>query len=134
MATDQRFPFGPLSDLDDVVAASPHPDDQAAISDVNDPDADDIVAQMETMASGGVLRKPAGAPTALNKRPASADRISKFRQHSSDSKVLKRPGSKVLKRPDSNVKQLGCSRCRGSKVGCLTCRNPAFTGRRCQTE
>ena len=51
MATDQRFPSKSLSDLDDVMAPGPNPDGQAAISDDNDPDADDIVAQMEIMAS-----------------------------------------------------------------------------------
>ncbi len=116
--TDDRSPPGSPSGLGDEQAEHPSPHDRAAMIDDDDPDADDIVGQMEAMAAGGMRRKPAAA----KKRPASADHISKRRPGSG--------GSKVLKRPVAKAQKLGCSRCRGGRLGCISCRSPAFTGRR----
>ena len=94
---------------------------------------------------GGELEDIAAADDAdfpaegvAKKRPASA-----MTSATLGSVVLKRPafaktpsavGSKVVKRPAAPKKRLllGCSRCRGSKVGCLQCRSPNYGGRRFQ--
>ena len=73
---------------------------------------------------------------ALTKKPSS-------KSPSPKSHAIKRPAAAVAKlsplvkkKPSIAGKKgslkLGCSRCRGSKVGCLSCRDPSFTGKRFQ--
>ena len=75
------------------------------------PTGEDAVAALESMGSkatgGGIMKKPA-APIVM-KKPAA-------------------PG--VMKKHAKFM--LGCSRCRGSPVGCLQCREPKYAGRRFQ--
>ena len=110
----------PLADL----AMPEQIDDEGHDKDIRP--AEDIVAEMERIACGGggaiksVMKKPAHS-TSLLKRPSAA--------------TLEKPasiGSKVLKKPVSNSKTLllGCARCRGNPVGCLSCRDPNFKGTR----
>ena len=99
-------------------------------------EAADLVLHLEKVAA--VEGDDGPGKDAAKKRPASAMKSMKFA-----SIVLKRPvsakkpavvASKVLKRPASAKKRLilGCSRCRGSRIGCLQCRNPNYGGRRFQ--
>ena len=129
--TDERSPSAAASDLGDAMVIG---GDADADGD-DDSDADDEVGRMEALALGTFRKRPA----ASLKRPASAVRITKAAPASGGSKVLKRPGSnglKVFKRPGlkppvgAKKLMLGCPRCRGGKAGCISCRSPAFTGRR----
>ena len=117
--TDDRFRSQTSAGAQDgLMALVGDSDDDAGndadtMVDDNAADADDIIKQMESVAAGSIVKRPA----ASLKRPASGD-----------SAVLKRP---VMKASTKTKKLLlGCSRCRGSKTGCSKCRSPAFTGRR----
>ena len=79
------------------------------------PTCEDPVAELEAM---GAKR----TSDATMKRPAAHKHIVKKRPASIHPEEVAKPG-KVL---------LGCTRCRGAKIGCLTCRNPHFAGQRFQ--
>ena len=136
---------GPAADMVDAE----HIDDEGHDKDTR-PVAD-IVADMERIACGTdgaikIAKKPAAPSTSLLKRPSAGEMFKKPASIGSKSfkkpvqigsKVLKKPvqiGSTVLKKPSSSSKtmRLGCGRCRGSHVGCLSCREPSFAGKRYQ--
>jgi hypothetical protein len=62
-----------------------------------------------------VAKRPAGSPVATDSCKAAATHT-----------AMKRPAA-------SPLLLFGCSRCRGSATGCLTCRSPSFTGKRFQS-
>ena len=118
----------PLKPGDDDFHEPPTPDPKL---DGEPADATiDLVAQMENVAGaskhGPVLKKPAtDADTASvtpMKRPAAAGAQSAAPKTQCTPAVEKRPAAFML----------GCSRCRGSPKGCLTCRVPEYTGKRWQ--
>ena len=91
----------------------------------NDTSPVDVIAGMEASAIDKCTKKGA------TKRPAS-DMPASAGEH-----IAKKPAVAplMLKKPAGVGKKgfkLGCSRCRGSPVGCLTCRSPGFTGTRFQ--
>ena len=108
----------------------------------------DVVAEMERIARGeGGAGKPVIKPehamkkpsksTGLLKRP-SAPIPSPSAKHLKQA-ILRKPastGSKVLKKSTKSTSSkallLGCARCRGSTIGCLSCRDPNFKGTRFQ--
>ena len=104
-----------------------HPSVQMDVPDISGADArpaQDIVDEMERIACGDKHDVSKGA---LYKKPAHC------------TVALKRPSASTAvctpickKKPAGKSFKLGCSRCRGSKMGCLTCRNPAYAGRRWQ--
>ena len=96
----------------------------------------DAVNDLEALAAGKHAKRLTGVQTRVRgKRPAGDD---------GDSVPMKRPSadvgsSSVLKRPAaapagaSSAILLGCSRCRGSSKGCVSCRNPSYKGKRFQS-
>ena len=98
--------------------------------DVPIDDADDIVHQLEKLvAKPGALKRPASA---MKKRPSSAPIATPPPAPKTGKSAKKNslPAPKAMKK--STKLKLGCSRCRGGMLGCIACRNPAFTGRRFQ--
>jgi len=99
-------------------------------------DAPDDVAALESMMTS-IDKSTFDKKNAAKKRPAAADATG------SGGSVLKRPAADglLLKRPAADGKavasgvagaklRLGCARCKGSVGGCLSCRNPAYRGKR----
>ena len=104
----------------------------------NGPRPHDIVSEVEAAGSAGkrsIQKKPAAVQHVL-KKPVACGLGSAI--CGAKTSVLKKPaaaksgstmaGKQVKTRKTSF--SLGCSRCRGSTYGCLSCRNPAFTGAR----
>lgn len=113
-----------------------HIDDEGHDKDA--PPADDIVVEMERIAFGGggasksVKTRPAHI-TSLLKRPSAAIWLPPA-THPKQA-ILKKPasiGSRLPKTPASSSKMLllGCGCCRGSPMGCFSCRDPNVTGGR----
>ena len=86
----------------------------------NVPTCEDPVADLEAMGAetttDATMKRPAAHRCAVHKP------IVKKRPASIHPEEVAKPG-KIL---------LGCTRCRGSTSGCLTCRNPHFRGQRFQ--
>ena len=137
---DHQMP-PPTDEAPALVGESP-----AAVGDGDDMDADDAVAKLEalavTVAKSAKMKRPAAATL---KRPASAalglapiKAMSPMKVMAKPApikamapmKVMAKPAGAHVAKPKAAKKKLGCSRCRGSKVGCLTCRSPTFTGKR----
>ena len=127
-ATPTREVPSSLVHVDAMIDAPPCAGDDVPIDD-----ADDIVHQLEKLAAQPeALKRPASACAAMKKRPASAP-IAKPPPAPKTGKSAKKnslPAPKAMKK--STKLKLGCSRCRGGKLGCLACRNPAFLGKRFQ--
>ena len=106
------------------------PMDVPDIGEADARSAGDIVDELERNACGdkeAVLhKKPAGEKPAQNKLAHCTVTL----KRPSAAATVHTPAAK--KKPAGKSFKLGCSRCKGSKMGCLTCRNPAYTGRRWQ--
>jgi len=103
----------------------------AAVGDGDDMDADDAVAKLEALAvmvaKSATMKRPAAATL---KRPASAALGLAPIKAMAPMKVMAKPAGAPVAKPKTAKKKLGCSRCRGSKVGCISCRSPGFAGKR----
>lgn len=116
-----------------VAAAPPKQESTEDTQPQEDVDGDDIVEKLEKVAAGKVNEKL--MPKQKGKTCAKAQPMPALSE-----RMMKRPSMGVhhthLKaKPSASLNGrllLGCSKCRGSHVGCITCRNPAYGGTRWQ--
>ena len=97
------------------------------------PSAVDVLASIEEAAGcgkalGASKKRPAGAPAKKPACAAATPALAKKPACAAATPVKKTAAGKAS--ASKRKLSLGCSRCRGSKVGCLSCRSPAFKGMR----
>ena len=112
-----------VSDLDAMVGAAALAADQKETK---------AKATLKRPAAALTDKGPAAALTGKGKAPASILKKSTS-PAAGGASVKKRPAAAYIgRRTKSKKLLLGCSRCRGSSMGCVSCRDPCFAGVRFQ--